>query len=341
MSQAGGARRRQGATLVEVAQAAQVSTATVSRALNHPGLVSADTLARIHDAIAATGYIPALSTGPLISNRSRLIGIMIPPTPLELFDATVRSAVAGLGVEGYQALLGIYNRAATREELVTQIFSRRPSGLILIGMPALPGIRELMIESALPIVETWEMPRTPVDMVAGISHDDIGIAIGNFLLARNYRRPVIFSTISNRGLLRRYGISRVLMEAGLDEPRTVEHALPGSVGEGRRSLRAIIEAGEDLPDVIVCASDWLAQGVLIEAAVQGINVPRDMGVIGFGDFNFAAELEPALTTVRIDGGEMGRWAAELMLAALRKGRRRRRSDDVVDIGFQLVERGST
>jgi LacI family gluconate utilization system Gnt-I transcriptional repressor len=330
------ARRRQGATLSEVAQAAGVSTATVSRALNHPNLVSADTLSRVHAAIAETGYIPALSTGTVISNRSRLIGIMVPPSSLGLSDSTVRAAVAELEIDGYQALLGIYSRTATREQLVTQIFSRRPSGLIVIGMPLLPGIRDLMIESGLPIVETWEMPRVPIDMVAGISHHDIGIAIGNFLLAKGYRNPFILSGDSARGLIRRYGITRVLVEAGLKEPRSVEFALPGTVGEGRRALRELIAAGER-PDVIVCASDWLAQGVTIEAAVQGIKVPDELGVIGFGDFDFAAELEPALTTVRIDGAEMGRRAAAMMLKALRGERQR---DKVVDIGFELVERAS-
>ena len=233
-------RRRAGATLADVAAAAGVSTATVSRTLNTPELVTKETLGLVHAAIAETGYIPALTTGSVITNRSRLIAIMVPATPLGLFDSTVRAVAATLEEGGYQALLGIYSRDATREK----------------------------IESRLPIVETWEMPLAPIDMVAGISHHDIGVAVGNFLLRKGYRRPMIFSTDSSRGYVRRYGISRVLMEAGLPEPRSVDHSLPGTVGEGRRSLAAIWEAGER-PDVIVCASDWLAQGVLIEAARAG------------------------------------------------------------------------
>jgi len=332
--------RRGGATLAMVAKAAGVSTATVSRALNEPKLLTADTLARVHAAIAETGYIPALSTGTVLSNRSRLVAIMVPPVSLELFDSTVRAAVAALETEGYQALLGIYSRQATREQLVTQIFSRKPGGLILIGLPMLPEIRELMVESGLPIVETWELPRVPIDMVAGISHHDIGIAIGNFLLKKGYKRPIVLSNDSSRGLIRRYGISRVLSEAGQDEPRSIDHSLPGTVGEGRRTLRALLATGER-PDVVVCASDWLAAGVMIEAAMNGLKVPDDIAVIGFGDFNFAADLEPALTTVRIDGAEMGRRAAEMMLEVLRGTKTGRKPPEVIDVGFELIERAST
>jgi len=335
-----GTRRRAGATLTDVAKAARVSTATVSRALNTPNLLTKETLGRVHEAIAATGYIPALTTGTVITNRSRLVAIMAPPTPLELFDATVRSAVAALDEGGYQTLLGIYSRDATRDKIVTQILSRRPGGLILIGLPVSPDVRNLLVESRLPIVETWEMPLAPIDMVAGISHHDIGIAIGRFLLRKGYRRPMIFSTDSSRGHIRRYGISRVLMEAGQGEPKSVDQGLPGTVGEGRRSFARIWEAGER-PDVIVCASDWLAQGVMIEAGVRGLRVPDDIAVIGFGDFNFARELEPALTTVRIDGAVMGKQAAVLMLDAMRDDRRDRGKAARVDVGFSLVERGST
>lgn len=333
-------RRRSGATLADVAQTAGVSTATVSRALNMPELLSKETLGRVHSAIATTGYIPALATGSVVTNRSRLIAVMVPSSPLGLFDSTVRAAASALDEGGYQSLLGIYNRDATREKIVTQILSRKPGGLILIGLPVSPDVRTLLVESRLPIVETWEMPLAPIDMVAGISHHDIGVAIGNFLLRKGYKRPIIFSTHSSRGYVRRYGLSRVLMEAGLSEPRSIDHSLPGTIGEGRKSFAALWDAGER-PDVIICASDWLAHGVIIEAAHRGVRVPDDVAVVGFGDFDFAQELEPALTTVRIDGKEIGQQAADMMLMALNNDRRDREKAPRVDVGFTLMERRST
>lgn len=336
----GGIRRRAGATLADVAKAARVSTATISRALNTPDLLAQDTLRRVHAAIVETGYIPSLSTGTVITNRSRLIAILAPDMPLELFDSTIREAVSALDEGGYQTLLAIYERDASREKIVTHILNRRPGGLILIGLPILPDVRSLLEETDLPIVETWEMPITAIDMVAGISHHDIGIAIGNFLLKKGYKNPLIFSTGTSRGHVRRYGISRVLMEAGRPEPRSVDHPLPGTIGEGRRTFARIWDAG-DRPDVIVCSSDWLAQGVLIEAAVRGVRIPEDLAVIGFGDFDFARELEPALTTLRIDGKKMGRQAASLMLKALANTRRDRSKGARVDVGFTLVERKTT
>jgi LacI family gluconate utilization system Gnt-I transcriptional repressor len=331
-------RRRVGATLADVARVAEVSSATVSRALNTPDLLTKDTLARVHRAIAETGYIPNLSVGPVMTNRSRLIGMLLPPVNLGIFDDTIRALIGTLDGAGYQALFGIYSRDATREQLVTQILSRRPSGLILIGLPILPNIRELLLEAALPIVETWEVPREPLDMVCGVSHADLGMAMGQYVLRKGWKRPFLLSMSNVQAAARRYGISRVLMESGMEEPPFLNAERFDMVSEGRRIIAEVLARGGERPDVIVCASDWLAFGAMIELQAQGIKVPRDCAVIGNGDVEFAASLVPALTTFRVDGRQMGVQAGEMMLQALSGKRPKKR---IVDLGFELIERESS
>ena len=86
-----------------------------------------------------------------------------------------------------------------------------------------------------------------------------------------------------------------------------------------------------------CSSDLLALGVLTEARVQGLPVPRQLAVIGFGDLEFAADLDPALSTVRIKGDAIGRQAAQFIVDRVEG---REVPERVIDIGFSIVERHS-
>ena len=86
-----------------------------------------------------------------------------------------------------------------------------------------------------------------------------------------------------------------------------------------------------------CSSDLLALGVMVEARARGIAVPGQLAVVGFGDLDFAADLEPSMTSVRIDGGAIGRQAARFIIDRAEKlpG-----GPAVVDVGFTIVERES-
>ena len=89
---------------------------------------------------------------------------------------------------------------------------------------------------------------------------------------------------------------------------------------------------------VFCSSDLLALGVLTEAGTRGLAVPQRLAVVGFGDLEFAAALEPALTTVHIKGTAIGRRAAQFIVE---RAEGREVSERVIDIGFSIVERQST
>ncbi|CAM3470620.1 substrate-binding domain-containing protein [Burkholderia gladioli] len=94
------------------------------------------------------------------------------------------------------------------------------------------------------------------------------------------------------------------------------------------------------PDVIVCSSDTLAQGVLAEAASRGLRVPADLAVMGFGDLSTAAQVFPALSTVRIDGAAIGTSTAEALLARFNDAGDAAAAAVRIDKGFTIVERQS-
>ena len=98
-----------------------------------------------------------------------------------------------------------------------------------------------------------------------------------------------------------------------------------------------MRAGGDV-DAVFCSSDLLALGVMTEAQARGIAVPERLAIVGFGDLEFAADLHPALTTVRIDGMGIGRQAAQFIVD---RAEGRAVEQRVVDIGFSIVERMTT
>jgi LacI family gluconate utilization system Gnt-I transcriptional repressor len=123
---------------------------------------------------------------------------------------------------------------------------------------------------------------------------------------------------------------------GLPEVPVVMVPAPTTLRSGRKALDELLLRGSDI-DAVFCSSDLLALGVLTEARVRALAVPERLAVIGFGDLAFAADLEPALSTVHIKGAAIGRQAARFIVDRVEG---REVAERVVDIGFSIVERAS-
>ncbi|MEH3108174.1 MAG: LacI family DNA-binding transcriptional regulator [Sphingomonas fennica] len=325
-------------TLKSVAALAGVSTATVSRFLNAPAVVAPDTGDRIRAAIAETGYVPNLLAGGLASSRSRLVSVIVPSVGQSIFNDTVDAIVEELALAGYSVMLGLSGEDDGRLATVLDAaIARRPDGIILTGSNLSEPFRAKLRAAGIAVIETWDLPPAPMDMAIGFSHVAVGRALGAFLADRGYRRPHVISASGVRARHRLEGLMQMLVERGLPPP-TVDF-LGGSTrfGEGRQRFGTLADRGDPLPDVILCSSDWLAQGVLIEAQMRGIAVPDRLSVIGFGNLRMAAEMEPAITSVDINGRAIGAHAAAALLA--------RAAGQVppatTDVGFSIVERETT
>jgi LacI family gluconate utilization system Gnt-I transcriptional repressor len=324
------------ATLIDVAKIAGVSPITVSRALNQPQLVRADTVAKVQAAVLETGYVKNMMAGALASNRSKLVALVLPTIANPIFAETVQAASDELTAGGYQLLLGLSGYEAWREEiLVETILSRRPDGIILTGTLHTDNTRKRLQNANIPIVETWDMTSSPIDMLVGFSHEEIGHAIAGHLVERGYRRIAILTVDDPRGARRNQGLMAALAKQGVAVVATEVMPVPATFQLGREGAARLLDKHQGL-DMIVCSSDTLAHGALTEASSRGQHVPGDLGIMGFGDLELAAHTSPPLSTVRVDGAMIGRLAAQAILqrigGAPAKGAR------VTDTGFQLVHR---
>lgn len=325
-------------TVHDVARMAGVSAMTVSRALNHPERVAPATLLKVREVVSQTGFVPNGMAGGLRSSRARLVAAVLPTLTGPVFQETVRALNQALDERGYQLMIGQSGYDASREDaLLDAIIRRRPDGIVLTGiMHSVEGRRQLLA-AGIPVVETWDLTPTPIDMLVGFSHEGIGEAVCQFLYHRGYRQPLLLGANDDRARLRMGGFRRAARELGLAaEVPAVLVPAPTTLGSGRRGLVAALAAHPGT-DAVFCSSDMLALGVLIEAQARGLSVPGQLAVVGLGDLEFAASLQPALTTVRIDGTRIGRTAAQFIDD---RAEGRPVDQPIVDIGFEIVSRAS-
>ncbi|ATZ92983.1 LacI family DNA-binding transcriptional regulator [Dickeya fangzhongdai] len=323
-------------TLDDVARAAGLSSMTVSRALNTPALVRAKTIEKVQEAVRATGYIPNALAGGLASRRSKLIAVVVPQINNNMFVDTIQAISDELAQRGYHMLLCVagYTQQA-EEELVATLLSRRPDGVVLTGIHHSPALRKIMLNAAVPVVEIWDLTPTPLDMLVGFSHEKVGLAIGEYIRRKGYQRPGLIWTADPRAARRKTGLCDALARDGAPQPACIDAPLPATLAFGRHGVSQLL--AQSHPDIVVCSSDTLAQGAIMEAESRGLRVPQDLAVMGFGDLDFAASNRPSLTTVGIDRREMGRRAATLLADSIAGDDR---NGAIVDIGFQLIERES-
>ncbi len=330
------ARRGSGAiTLRDVAKLAGVAPITASRVLNTPEQVSAEVRQKVLDAVQRTGYVPNRMAGGLASSRSRLIAAVVPSTVMSVFMPTIEALNDTLFDAGYQLMLGQSSYSAAREEsLLEAIIGRRPDGIFLTGILR-PGLgRTRLMASGIPVVETWDLTPTPIDMLVGFSHADIGREVARFLMAKGRRRLALIRAEDERADRRATAFADAVARAGLAPVAVVNVGASRSLQSGREALGQLLAQAPDV-DAVFCSSDLLALGVLTEARVRGISIPGRMAIMGFGDVPFAADMAPALSTVHINGVEIGRLAARSLID---RAEGREVAQRVVDVGFSIVER---
>ncbi len=331
-------RRSSGAiTLRDVAMLAGVAPITASRAINTPEHVSPEVLRKVQEAVQRTGYVPNRMAGGLASSRSRLIAAVVPSTVVSVFMETIEALNGTLFDAGYQLMLGQSGYSAEREEqLLEAIIGRRPDGIFLTGILPPGKGRTRLLASGIPVVETWDLTPTPIDMLIGFSHADIGAAVARYLMDKGHRHMAIVRAEDERAHRRTIAFTEAVVRQGLPPPRVVNVGASRSLKSGRDAMAMLMQEMAQV-QAIFCSSDLLALGVMTEARARNIAVPQQVAVMGFGDVPFVADMSPALTTVRINGGEIGQQAAQFLMA---RAQGQSVAQHIVDVGFSIIARES-
>lgn len=324
------------AKLRDVAKRCGVSASTVSRFLNQPSVVAEATAVRIQAAIDDLGYIPNLLAGSFATQKSDLVAVEIPTLTNSVFSETIESMTKELALAGVVVMLGLtdFDPAQTRK-LVIAALSRRADAIILTSEIA-PDLRDLLRRSNITVIEIWDLPDEVIDIAVGFSHKAVGEELARFIDMRGYSRPHLITSQSSRARQRQEGLLRVWKELGHKAP--TEDSLPAPLRFGQaRGAFARIRRLKTPPDVIVCGSDLLAQGIIVEAHAAGLKVPDDIAVIGFGNSGVAGEMRPTITSVDIDGKRIAREAIALLQ---RRAEGKVIRERMINVGFRLIARES-
>ena len=332
-------RRSSGAiTLRDVAKLAGVAPITASRVMNTPDQVSPEVRQRVLDAVQRTGYVPNRMAGGLASVRSRLIAAVVPSTVMSVFMETIEALNSTLFDAGYQLMLGQSGYCADREELLLEaIIGRRPDGIFLTGIMGAGKGRTRLVASGIPVVETWDLTPTPIDMLVGFSHLDIGRAVAQFFVAKGRKRLALVTAEDERAARRAAAFAEAAEQAGLPPVHVVNVGAQRSLRSGRDALARLVHECPEA-DAVFCSSDLLAVGVATEARARQIAVPGRLAIMGFGDVPFVADMLPALSTVQINGAHIGRLAAQYLMD---RAEGREVDPAVVQVDFSIVERDTT
>ena len=171
-----------------------------------------------------------------------------------------------------------------------------------------------VLSSSLRRVTTWDLSRKPIDMAVGFSHAAVGEAVAHYLLAKGYERFAVITANDERAVLRRDGYVNTLVKAGADRPAVVMTPAPTNVSMGREEIGRLLDAG--FRGAVFCSSDALSLGVVTEVKARGLDVPTDIAVIGFGDFEYAANTSPRLSSVMVDRPRIANLSADMLLVRL-------------------------
>ncbi len=306
-------------SIKDIAQLADVSAPTVSRALRGEGRMSEETRARIVQIAQEQGYTPSLVARGLVLQRSFCIGLVVPQ-----FADPFHSEVAQ-GVEdeakrhGYSLFVSSMAVDPQREiEVVNTFHGRQVDGIIATSSQVGNGYVRLLGEANTPIVLLNSHVES--DQLNSIYHDDYagGCLLINHLLAGGHRR--IAHIGNERGeqttITRRRAWLDTLTAAGLPAELSIlgpEGRFQSGVVAATTLLAEAQRRWGAPPDAIYCYNDAMAIGVLSVLRKAGLRVPQDVSVTGFDDIEMAAYTEPPLTTLRQPRYAMGVAALQMLL----------------------------
>jgi LacI family transcriptional regulator len=307
-------------TIREVADAAGVSTATVSRALSGVQTVDPQLVERVRRSAESLGYRANRVARALRRQSTQTVGVIVPDMTHPFFPTVIQAVERELRQGGLSLLLcDAGNDVAIEAELVRNMLDHQVDGLLIcacnrtVSQPAIG-----QAASRMPLLQIGRRITADLPYV-GVDHEDtmsqvVGHLTGAGCRSFGYIGPGAGATPSGERLQAFLALVRPLDPAALDRTYLGGH----SIAWGREAAERLL-AGGPLPDAIVCASDDVAAGALQVLRERGVRVPDDVMLTGFGDTVVAEVSEPRLTSVRQPLEEVGVQAVAALQAAIGSG----------------------
>jgi LacI family transcriptional regulator len=327
-------------TIYDVAKLSGVSIATISRVLNAPSMVKAETRKRVLHAIDDLGFVPKAAARAHARRQTNRIGVLTPFFTAPSFVQRLRGMAGALSQVSHELVIYPVDSMERLHGYLSSLpLTQTIDGLIIISAQVDTAEVRRLVEHKLQTV-VIEYPRAEVN---SIEIDDAGGGrlAAEYLIEKGHRRIAFLgdTNVPEFGVdpitLRLKGFKQALEQAGLPLPRELIHLARFGQGEMHYSASELLRLSQS-PTAIFAATDLLAVEVLRVARHLGLKIPDDLAVVGFDDLDIAETLD--LTTVRQRLDKSGQLAVEILLGAMQNPQRPAQH---IKIPLELVERATT
>ena len=324
----------------DVARLAGVSTATVSRALNAPEQVDVDTRRLVTDAVAKLRYVPHGPARALRSHRSRMVAAVVPSFSYALYARTTSAMQAVLDAKGYSMVLAEHHYDLQEELRITEkLLGRGVDAVVFVGLHHEAALFALLADYGRPYVLTWGVDPMRQHPSVGFDNHAATFEMTRHLIGLGHRRFGLLSAATDgndRATERGAGMRAALTQAELilDE-RYVRYG-PIDLAAAAAMMQRLLEA-ENRPTAVVCTNDVFAVGAMMACRSAGVAIPEQISITGVDNTDLGATQTPGLTSIRTPIVEVGRAAAQQMVARLEG----KPHSSFATLPFELVFRGST
>lgn len=305
------------ATIKDVATAAGVSVATVSRVLNGSERVRDQTRQRVLDAARDLDYVPNETARSLIRKQTQMIGVLLPDVHGEFFAQVIQGLDAEARVRGYHLLVSSsHSDEAEAQAIIRALRSRVDGFAIMWPRPdtqfldaLLPPDTPAMLLNADPDASTF--PALAVDNRGG------AYAAVRHLVEHGHERIAFLSGEPNNRDARERRTGYRLATRDLDVDTDPELVLDGDFMQeaGHAATDSLLHL-DPRPTALFAANDAMAMGALRGLDKAGLRVPDDLALVGFDDIPTAQYVAPPLTTVRVPARKLGHRAMQCLLARI-------------------------
>jgi LacI family transcriptional regulator len=306
--------------VTDVARLAGCAPATVSRALNNPEKVSFDKRSRIESAMLELGYVRNYAARALRSQRTHMVGVLIPTLDYALYARLVAAANTRFSAAGISTLIATFGYDLDSElKEARLLLERGAEALILVGDQHRPKLYDLLEQFDVPFVNTYTYSADSIYPTVGFDNAEAAAKIAKHLVHLGHRNICVISgvTIDNdRTTKRLEGIRAELLRHGIKLPNSMVVECSYSISEGRKACALLLSRDNPPPTAIICGNDVLALGALIECTERGLSISEDISIVGFDNLEFSMHSNPPLTTIDVPAEEMGTNAADYILGKL-------------------------
>ena len=328
-------------TLQDVANAANVSTATVSRCLNQPDKVSADLQKKIRRVIDDLGYMPDGAARALASRRSNTIGAVVPTIDNAIFSKAIQYLQKGVAEAGYTLLLAQSSYSLDEEfREVQALLTRGIDGLVLVGEDHHPGVYSAIRQQGIPHVNLWTYNPYSEFSCIGLDNVAAGRQLAKHLNDLGHEKIGIITGIllhNDRAQQRVTGVRDYLKQEGIQTPTDYTVECRYSADQGRAAVHKLLKRHPDIT-AIICGNDILALGALSGARELALHVPQRLSITGFDNLEILTAISPALTTMNSPSRRMGTRAADYIIEQINTNTR---TVERIELSTDLLIRETT